>query len=775
MRNGNGYSHASDAVVDPRPDAPAGVVGHVIASIDSGGSITTGATMGLSLVLLLPLLFLPLGPDDGVFFTVGRMILQGAVHYRDVIDVKPPLIYHLYALAIALFGPHQLSIRGFDYLLQGLTCMGLYWLVAGAVHRRTIAALAAVLYAVLYVSLGSQNTAQPESYVGLLAIAAFWIQMHRRTPAGFATIGLLIAVLFGLKVTLGGMLVAVAAAEVFVYDPRTAFRAVIPITCGFVAGAMLLIAWIVISGGWHGFQQMQQFIRGYALLLWSSGAMSVTSLVSKTAGSIVLALSIAVLTAMWSGISQAMHADRSAEADQGPRPKTVLPRLCALGVLAMVVSIVAEGKFFPYHLSRLFPFAVILAAMGTVSAFDRIATSPTSSYRRLMVAPLAALVVVLSPLPRYGWHSMAMILWCTKGTAAVDAHYSRQNTGYSLISLKAVGRYVRTRRKPGQRMVAISSVAGLLYMYADVVPDVRVMHSAFLLAPFAPRAWRFEFDHYIARRRPAFIVAEHGDRLTNLDGTSLESADVLMMLDTSAALLRRGYHVTRRYGPFDILEPIRDTLASLPDGVGFSRRLDQRHEVRGRSQRTHRVDGREDVERTTGDEQFIAAEDVVVDGQPYAIEAPNRRDDGEQVIVAGGANHPRGVLKQRQHSTLALDRRVGHPDGAQQFGTSGLEVFEVDAVVDDPHLIGVAVADADGGFAADHAALASLSFCCSAVNAIDRSKEYMLLNFSRIRRNGEKLMTSSSSRPRNRTLAGSLSTSPVTQRPRVLRTSTSPR
>ncbi|MCE2504047.1 MAG: hypothetical protein J4G05_08325, partial [Chlorobi bacterium] len=38
----------------------------------------------LAFLLLLPMLLLPLGPDNGLFFVAGEKIAhQGAVHYRD--------------------------------------------------------------------------------------------------------------------------------------------------------------------------------------------------------------------------------------------------------------------------------------------------------------------------------------------------------------------------------------------------------------------------------------------------------------------------------------------------------------------------------------------------------------------------------------------------------------------------------------------------------------------------------------------------------------------
>src|SRR4051812_17755127 len=86
------------------------------------------STVLIAIPLLLTLTF-PLGPDNGLFFVAGQKILQGAIHYRDIVDIKPPLIYYLYAAGIWLFGNTALSVHILDVILQAATCYGLIRLV----------------------------------------------------------------------------------------------------------------------------------------------------------------------------------------------------------------------------------------------------------------------------------------------------------------------------------------------------------------------------------------------------------------------------------------------------------------------------------------------------------------------------------------------------------------------------------------------------------------------------------------------------------------------
>src|SRR5688500_5090569 len=76
----------------------------------------------LIVAFIAPTIALPLGPDSSMFYVSAQKILhQGAVHYRDIVELKPPPIYYLYAFAM-MFAESAISIRVLDVLLQFATC-----------------------------------------------------------------------------------------------------------------------------------------------------------------------------------------------------------------------------------------------------------------------------------------------------------------------------------------------------------------------------------------------------------------------------------------------------------------------------------------------------------------------------------------------------------------------------------------------------------------------------------------------------------------------------
>ena len=133
---------------------------------------------------------------EALFFVSGQKILHGALHYRDIVDVKPPLIYYLYAAAIALFGDGWISIRIFDLLVQGGTC----WLMAALVRRSTrndlMAAAAPVIYLLLYFGQSYPSAAQAEGYTGLLGLGVAWQMLHGTGRLRNVVVGALCGALF---------------------------------------------------------------------------------------------------------------------------------------------------------------------------------------------------------------------------------------------------------------------------------------------------------------------------------------------------------------------------------------------------------------------------------------------------------------------------------------------------------------------------------------------------------------------------------------------------
>ena len=71
-----------------------------------------------SAVLLLPTLAFPISSDLSVFMHGGMVIADGGSLFKDFFDIKPPLIYYIFAGINLIFGDNVLAFRGFDFVYQ---------------------------------------------------------------------------------------------------------------------------------------------------------------------------------------------------------------------------------------------------------------------------------------------------------------------------------------------------------------------------------------------------------------------------------------------------------------------------------------------------------------------------------------------------------------------------------------------------------------------------------------------------------------------------------
>jgi 4-amino-4-deoxy-L-arabinose transferase-like glycosyltransferase len=114
----------------------------------------------------------PLDCDEAAYGYIGRRLNQGAVMYRDLTENKPPGGYAIYALAVAIGGANELTIRVMPIPLV-LATIALVWWIALRLHGPVAACVAAFAYAIVstdpYVY---GNGAQLEQAINLFATAA---------------------------------------------------------------------------------------------------------------------------------------------------------------------------------------------------------------------------------------------------------------------------------------------------------------------------------------------------------------------------------------------------------------------------------------------------------------------------------------------------------------------------------------------------------------------------------------------------------------------------
>ncbi|SIO67383.1 Dolichyl-phosphate-mannose-protein mannosyltransferase [Singulisphaera sp. GP187] len=211
----------------------------------------------------------PLDCDEAAYAYIGRRIDQGAVMYRDLTENKPPGGYWLYALALAIGGSDELTVRVMPIPII-LATITLVWWLGLRLRGPGAACLAAFLYAVAstdpYLYGNGANFEHAINLFAIASVAALIAAIDRGSRRLLFASGVClgIACLFKQVVILHGPVLAIGLlcqARPF----RDRLKDVITLAAGFVLiwGSAALI--LVLQGaGTSAYEDIFQYGRALA-------------------------------------------------------------------------------------------------------------------------------------------------------------------------------------------------------------------------------------------------------------------------------------------------------------------------------------------------------------------------------------------------------------------------------------------------------------------------------------------------------------------------------
>src|SRR3954468_18648341 len=164
------------------------------------------ALIAALLIVRLPSLVQPMGPDQGLYAYVGERILHGDLAYRDAWDQKPPGIHYVYA-ALRAAWPGDASVAAAD-LAAAAAIAWLLWALGWRLGGPSAALVAPAAFLLLADPAftrysGVRVRSQCETFIALAVTAAMLLAVmtpraSRRTLTCVA-MGLLIGAAFVLK------------------------------------------------------------------------------------------------------------------------------------------------------------------------------------------------------------------------------------------------------------------------------------------------------------------------------------------------------------------------------------------------------------------------------------------------------------------------------------------------------------------------------------------------------------------------------------------------
>ncbi|MBI3940350.1 MAG: glycosyltransferase family 39 protein [Acidobacteria bacterium] len=353
-----------------------------------------GIIAAIYLLLRVNLVGIPLDRDEGAFGYLGRVILDGGLPYRDVVDHKPPVIFYLYALALLFFPPGETGIHLFLHLFNFLTLLSLLFLAKAQFNSWTPALWCAFSYALFSASPGVQGfTASTEMLMLLpitLSLLFAVIAAKRGSRALVCLSGIAGAVAFWTKQTAASS-VLFALVWILVKAPGGIRRGkksaagaigwVLPWILGAAAVSLLIAGYFYQKGIFREFVYWS-FTHNFSYALQTPLQQSLETLaivVARLLKGDFLMLGAGVAVALW-------KLRRSAQS------------FFILGFLALSLLGVLPGYAYPHYFAQLAP-AVALATGWGLSELLAV----VKGARRPVAIALCGAILIAVPVTANRW------------------------------------------------------------------------------------------------------------------------------------------------------------------------------------------------------------------------------------------------------------------------------------------------------------------------------------------------------------------------------------
>jgi 4-amino-4-deoxy-L-arabinose transferase-like glycosyltransferase len=497
----------------------------------------------------LPNVIAPLATDQVLYSLGARTILHGGQLYKDFWEIKPPLVFLIYALPFAIAGEHMEAIRVLD-LLNTLVAMAGVFLLTRRFFGERAGVFAAAFYAFTYLTWMSEDgLAEAEAFMAAPLVFAFYAYRADDEDSSYpraAVAGVLLGLAFALKSTAFLFLLGLPAAELLLRGDnwsRGGALGRLGLALGGFAIVQLAFALYLAAGGaLSDFIDIQRnYTAHYNAYRFAPEGVSHTRFLFDGTSAWVRNVPFLLVPAA-SALLFALF-----------RPKhTAAVWLFALLAALGVAAIWWQGKMFDYHWIMLVPLLAPLAGFAVDQLGTLLAALPS---RRALIGWLviAAGLVALASQPLLDTYDDYRLLVRYAGGDVtrrdVEAHYLPLNpANHEVVD------YVRANSGPDDRLF----VFGLwpqTYFWLDRPLVDRFDANHGLRATWAPQKWRNELMRDLRANPPRYFAIGLGDRQPWLVGTAQTSDEFVRdNFPELRTFLVENYDLVQNFGPMVLLE-----------------------------------------------------------------------------------------------------------------------------------------------------------------------------------------------------------------------------
>ncbi len=506
----------------------------------------------LSVLVLAPSLVYPPGRDQGMFAYAARLVLGGAVPFRDFWDTKPPAIYYVYALSEILFGYSIHAIRWLDLFWQIATAMVLFMIARRLSECRVTAFIAGCVYIAAYASRGWWNTAQPDDFLNLPLAVAVLLLMRGLERQRFVLLSLIQGVLVGVAFYFRypmGLMLAVCMAVLLMGKGRNAatFQGLASMMGGFVICAGGYALYLYLSGAWGEFL--------YTEFTWAREYGRLGAAPATVAGILHLG---DIFSSHFSFVSIAIVAlvGYALTVREGRCDRRV--KLIALWALVALLNLYMENKFYIYHFAPLAAPLAIGASLALGPVFTR-RMAPLARRAVVVALILAIAVPFLTVNRRYNLYcaetymdsERALLAGICSGKELRDYYMNVRFTSddFSFPADLVVADYIRDHTRPGEP-VFIWGCETLVYYLAGRQNASRFIHNFPFRCGWTDPRFGSELLNSLIDTRPSYVLLVRNDPSWWATGTWDDSVKSLREYPEIERFIADNYSFDRRIEDF---------------------------------------------------------------------------------------------------------------------------------------------------------------------------------------------------------------------------------
>ncbi len=518
--------------------------------IDGGKSFLIVAVGAL--VLLAPTVFFHVSSDLAIFVRGGEVLASGGALYVDFVDLKPPLIYFIFAPIAMISGDSEIALRLFDLALQLFTALSIYFLVRKKVDV-TSAVVASLIYSMSYAALNFNQTMQSGSFAAAVFVAVLIFETRadeKGRSADFALSGIMIGLLIGLKFTLGAIVFAFLFCDIFSRRKRlkdflrdNTYRS---IGClGALAATFFSV--LINPGTRAGFVNVLDYLSVYSQFP-PADLNLIVSLIDK--GSIFFGAHYSLLATALLAIGLYKYF----KLERGSR-ETAFLDLVVVSAGFLFISIIIEKKMHSYHFLRIYPALAILAGIGIKPALEAISKFlKRGAWAAIALVFISGFALIYGPAARWLGAVRYPVYFFTDRDAYDSLNYDPESSAVLRPEHLEVAEYLNSQAEPFETISIVSVGSKEIYFFLDNKNLTRFSQSCFVLGVFPIEDWREDFVADL--QTSDWIVVQENDVHTYIFGHEMSSYEALQNYPKAYKILDEHFKEVERIGNFIVFKRV---------------------------------------------------------------------------------------------------------------------------------------------------------------------------------------------------------------------------